>query len=127
MENNALHPSVIKYIDAYNNFDVDGMLAALHPEIQFKNVTGGEVTHTLNGIAAFKSQAESILPLFSERKQTIIEWHSSEERIKVLIDYIAILAADFPNGLKAGEQLQLKGKSIFRIQDNLIIAIEDIS
>jgi len=127
MENNALHPSVIKYIDAYNNFDVDGMLAALHPEIQFKNVTGGEVTHTLNGIAACKSQAESILPLFSERKQTIIEWHSSEERIKVLIDYIAILAADFPNGLKAGEQLQLKGKSIFRIQDNLIIAIEDIS
>jgi len=127
MENNALHPSVIKYIDAYNNFDVDGMLAALHPEIQFTNVTGGEVTHTLNGIAAFKSQAESILPLFSERKQTIIEWHSSEERIKVLIDYIAILAADFPNGLKAGEQLQLKGKSIFRIQDNLIIAIEDIS
>jgi len=127
MENNVLHPSIIKYIHAYNNYDVDGMLSALHPEIQFKNITAGEVTHTLNGIAAFKSQAESILPLFSERKQTIIEWHSSEEQIEVLIDYIAILNADFPNGLKAGEQLHLKGKSIFRIQDNLIIAIEDIS
>ena len=31
------------YIAAYNSFDIDGMLALVHPEVIFKNVAGGQV------------------------------------------------------------------------------------
>jgi len=127
MENNALHHTIKEYINAYNNFDVAGMLAVLHPEIQFKNRTAGEVTMTIDGLAAFKSQAESVLPFFTERKQTVTGVDDSNGQTEISIDYKAILAADLPNGLKAGEQLELQGKSIFRLKDGLIVFIEDIS
>ena len=127
MENNALHHLIKEYISAYNNFEVAGMLAVLHPEIQFKNITAGEVTMKIDGLAAFKSQAESVLPFFTERKQTITGVDNSNGQTEISIDYKAILATDLPNGLKAGEELDLKGKSVFRFQDGLIIGIDDIS
>ena len=127
MENNALHHTIKEYINAYNNFDVAGMLAVLHPEIQFKNRTAGEVTMTIDGLAAFKSQAESVLAFFTERKQTVTGVDDSNGQTEISIDYKAILAADLPNGLKAGEQLELQGKSIFRLKDGLIVFLEDIS
>ena len=41
-------PDVIRnYISAYNNFDIADMLACLSDDIEFKNITNGEVnTHT---------------------------------------------------------------------------------
>lgn len=38
-------------------------------------------------------------------------WSPSE--IEVIIE--GILAVDLPNGLKTGDKIQLKGKSVFRI------------
>jgi len=40
---------------------------------------------------------------------------------------MAIFANDMPSGEKAGDKLELKGKSVFRFKDDLIIVIEDIS
>lgn len=127
MENKAVHAAIERYINAYNNFDVEGMLTVLHPEIEFKNITAGEVTLCIQGLAAFKSQAETVLPFFSSRKQTITGVQNDDEQTEVLIAYNAILAIDLPNGLKAGQQLELNGKSIFKLNDDLIISIADIS
>ena len=41
------------YIAAYNSFDVEAMLAFIHPEVVFKNVAKGEVTATATGIDEF--------------------------------------------------------------------------
>jgi hypothetical protein len=30
-----------RYIEAYNSFDIDGMLSLLHPEVRFKNLSNG--------------------------------------------------------------------------------------
>ncbi|WP_367584473.1 hypothetical protein [Paenibacillus sp. FJAT-26967] len=45
----------------------------------------------------------------------------------MLIDYEGILAVDLPNGLKTGDNIQLKGKSVFRIEEGKISLIEDYS
>jgi hypothetical protein len=37
------------------------------------------------------------------------------------------LNMDFPNGLKKGNELILKGKSVFKFLDNKIIKLTDIS
>ncbi len=129
MEKQAQQQIIEKYIQAYNQFDVAGMLATLHPLIEFNNISGGEVTLTTKGIDAFEAQARQATQFFKQRKQTItaIQADASSQAIEVLIDYQGTPALDLPNGLKAGGTLELKGKSVFRFEDGLIISIADIS
>ncbi|TGE09774.1 nuclear transport factor 2 family protein [Hymenobacter fodinae] len=115
------------YIEAYNRLDVDGMLRHLHEEVVFRNVSNGEVNLTLTGKEAFRQQAQQALQYFTQREQRVTEWQVADSRVEVLLDYTAVAAMDFPNGLKAGDTLQLQGKSVFQFADGLIISIDDIS
>lgn len=116
-----------QYIQAYNQFDVPGMLTHLHPDVEFRNITNGEVTLSLKGKTAFGQQAEQATRYFTQRKQSIESIQFGDGQAEVLIDYEAILAVDLPNGMKTGDSLALQGKSVFRFQGQQIISMEDIS
>jgi len=115
------------YIKAYNNFDVDSMLADVDEYITFENISNGEADMTLAGIAAFKEQAQQAAMLFKSRQQTVTAIEHSIDHTEVNIAYYAVLAIDLPNGLKAGDELNLTGKSIFKFDGDKIISITDIS
>ena len=115
------------YIDAYNIFDVDGMIACLHPEVEFINIVRGETNLTLNGIDAFKAQAEQAAAMFRTRQQEILTIVYGDNHIEVDISYTGTLAVKFPNGLKAGDEIVLKGKSVFQFHDGLILKLVDMS
>ena len=125
--NEAKIEIVKKFIDAYNSMDVDKMLTYLHPEIEFKNRSNGEVNSHTFGINEFKEVANTSIGMFKEREQKIISYEEVNDTINVTISYHAILAVDLPNGLKAGESLDLEGKSEYVFKDNLIISIVDES
>jgi ketosteroid isomerase-like protein len=127
MESAASKKLVTAYIEAYNRFDVDGMLAPLHDEVVFKNISNGEATMTITGKEAFRHQAEQAIQYFSQREQRITNWQVAEDRVEVAIDYTAVAAVDFPNGTKPGDTLHLQGRSIFQFEDGRIVFIEDIS
>ncbi len=127
MEQQALQQRIEAYIKAYNEFDIEGMLATLHPAIEFKNTSNGEVTLTTKGLEAFNKHSQQATQFFKERKQTVTGISFADNQAEVSIDYHGILAIDLPNGIKAGDKLELKGKSIFRFDNNLIIYLEDIS
>jgi len=127
MEHAALKEAVTVYIEAYNRFDVDGMLAPLHEEVVFRNIANGEVSLTTTGKEDFRGQAEQATRYFSEREQRVIHWQLAGNRVKVAIDYCATVAMELPNGLKPGDTLRLQGKSVFQFGDGKIISIEDIS
>ena len=127
MEHAALKEAVTVYIEAYNRFDVDGMLAPLHEEVVFRNIANGEVSLTTTGKGDFRGQAEQATRYFSEREQRVTHWQLAGNRVKVAIDYCATVAMELPNGLKPGDTLRLQGKSVFRFDDGKIISIEDIS
>ena len=115
------------YIEAYNRFDVAGMLAPLHEDVVFRNVSNGEVNLTITGKADFRQQAEQATQYFSAREQHVTEWLMSGPRVEVSIDYFAVAAIELPNGLQPGDAVQLQGQSVFAIEDGWIISIEDIS
>ena len=127
MEHAALKEAVTVYIEAYNRFDVDGMLAPLHEEVVFQNIANGEVSLTTTGKGDFRGQAEQATRYFSEREQRVTHWQLVGNRVEVAIDYCATVAIELPNGLKPGDTLRLQGKSVFRFGDGKIISIEDIS
>jgi hypothetical protein len=119
---------VKNYIEAYNNFDISGMLADLAANVEFNNIVNGEVTLTLTGIEDFKTQAASAATFFTVRHQTITEIKAEERKVSVAIAYKAVLAKDLSDTLKKGDELILNGSSIFYFdQYQKIIRIDDIS
>ena len=127
METTEPKQLVAAYLEAYNRFDVDGMVAPLHDDVVFKNIADGEVNLTTTGKEAFRQQAEQATQYFSQRKQRVTDWQVVDTRIEAAIDYTGIAAVEFPNGMKPGDTLHLQGKSVFRFEDGKIISIEDIS
>lgn len=125
---NSNREKVVKnYIDGYNNFDIDKMFVDFDESIIFENIQNGEVNMTLSGISALKEQAEQAKSYFSNRQQTIKTFVHNDDETEIEIDYSAVLAMDFPNGLKKGEKLNLTGKSIFKFSDNKVVKLTDIS
>lgn len=127
MTKEAQQQIISQYIDAYNSFNVPGMLRDLHPDIKFENVSNGEVTLTTTGIDALKSQAEAATAYFSSRRQTVTSWQFEKNIVRVEIAYAAILAQDFPNGMKLGDRLDLTGQSEFEFSGEKIVRITDRS
>lgn len=125
---NDLHKSIVQnYIGAYNQFDIDGMVKDMHPNVIFENVANEVVALKTEGVEAFRKQAESAVGFFSEREQRITSWSSQYDVVSIDIAYKATLNVDLPNGMNAGDIMELKGKSVFTFMENQIIMIQDIS
>ena len=116
-----------QYISAYNTFDLDYMMSLLHPEIEFENVSDGEIDAKATGIDEFRAIAEQANELFKSRQQTITRCDLSQNEASVEIGYEAVLAKDLPNGMKSGSTINLNGRSQFSFKDGKIFRIIDIS
>jgi hypothetical protein len=103
------------YMDGYNAFDVDKMVADFDDRIIFLNIQDGAITLSLEGVEAFRLQAEIAKSYFTTRQQTIRSFTHTNDTTEVALEYKAVLATDFPNGMKQGQELQLNGKSVFSL------------
>lgn len=119
---------IFRYLDAYNKMEVENMIADFSDDIIFQNVMNGEKTMELQGIEEFKKQAIEALSYFSEREQSIETMTHSHSSTEIVINYRTIAAMDFPNGLKKGDEITLKGKSNFEFsEDGKISKLTNIS
>lgn len=119
---------ITSYVKAYNAKDVSAMLANLAENMVFENQSNGEITMRLEGLEAFRQQAEEAKTLFTEREQTITGFqHSDDDQTEITISYKATLAKDLPNGMKKGDVLELSGKSVFTFSGNKIVKLEDLA
>ena len=115
------------YIEAYNTKNISGMLDLLDDQIVFENVsTTSGITNTTSK-NEFQELALQSVNYFTERKQIVRFLVTSSDSAAVEIDYLATLAQDFPNGLKAGQQIQLRGVSIFESKNGKFTRISDYS
>ncbi len=117
---------VERYVDAYNRFDVEGMMADMDNDVHFENVSNGEVTHAVTGLAELRALALQAVGFFSERNEQIRDIRAEESKVEIRVSYRATLAKDLW-GMKAGHTLELKGTSVFTFKDNKIIGLKDIS
>ncbi len=115
------------YLKSYNTFDVEGMLKDLDEAIVFENYSGNERTHSISGVKAFEQQAIEAKSYFSSREQVVSKWSFEGNTVTIDINYHAVLAIDFPNGMKAGDTLDMKGQSVFTFNKTKIIKIVDRS
>ena len=116
-----------QFIDAYNRFDVDGMLALLTPDVLFENVSDGQVTAATSGVDEFRQLAEQSKALFSERKQTLMALEFRPASVLASITWRGAFAIDVPNGPMAGTVIELEGESEFEFAGERINRIVDRS
>lgn len=115
------------YIDAYNKLNVNDMMEPLHDDIEFINISGGEISTKTKGKEELQKLAEQSVKYFTARNQNIVNSETSEDKIIIDVDYEAVMAVDLPNGIKAGEKFNLKGRSEFTFFENKIKSITDLS
>jgi ketosteroid isomerase-like protein len=127
MDENVKRSLIENYIAAYNSFDIDGMMAVLHSDIEFKNVSSGEVNVTASGVKEFRQLAEYSKELFRSRRQTVISSWSNPDQTTIEVAFEGTLAFGLQNGMKAGETLRLNGRSEFTFRDEKICRIIDVS
>jgi hypothetical protein len=127
MKQEEIKEFIYRYIDAYNSFDIDAMMERLAPDIQFENVSRGEVNAKTSGKAEFEVLARQSARLFSHRKQMVKTIRIERDNAFVEIEFEGILAQDMPNGLKAGQRLTLQGTSEFVFKNGFISSIVDRS
>lgn len=116
-----------RYIAAYNRFDIEGMLACIHPEVVFQNIAGGRINAEAVGIEPFRELAVQSRALFSSRRQTISNILFMDDITTVDISFEAVAAANLPNGIKAGQVLKLNGHSEFQFKEGKLCRITDYS
>lgn len=115
------------YIKAYNSFDIDWMLLQMHEEVSFQNISDGQVNLSTHGIFELREAAEQAKTIFKSRRQTVTNYQYSGDTATIEIDYVGELVSDIPNGPKAGDTINLKGKSEFVFKDGSIVKLTDIS
>ena len=116
-----------RFIAAYNQFDVDGMIAELAPEIRFENYSGDALTVATDGIEQFRELAERSKAMFSEREQRIVSISGNDHAAIVDIAYRGRLAIDVPDGPTAGTVIELRGRSEYSFAGGRITKIVDRS
>jgi len=116
-----------RYVAAYNQYDVEGMLAVMHPEVEFRNVAAGEVTVASHGREEFRAIAERAATLVASRRQTVREYGDDGVQAWITVDYDGVLAADLGPELPAGTTLRLSGRSTFSFRDGWIVQLVDES
>jgi len=99
----------------------------VHQDIAFRNFSANQINASAKGITELRRLAEQSKALFASRRQTITAFSAVDDSASVEIKFEAILAADLPNGMKAGDALHLTGRSEFRFKDGKLYRIDDYS
>lgn len=118
---------VEQYIAFYNSFNIDAMMELFTDDCIFQDVNNSRGISECKGKDELRNVAHQSAQIFSHRQQIVLNWVIDENKIAVEIDYAATLALDLPNGLKKGDEISLKGVSIYEFRDGQIKRLIDFS
>ena len=129
MQSEIKRELIVSYLQAYNCFDLDGMIKTLSNDIEFENIRKGKLESASKGIPAFSELVSKAALVFSNRSQTILALEEKEQNICIDVEYEATLASDLymmEEGLKKGDTLTLNSRCEFSFDDEKICRIRDI-
>jgi len=129
MQNEMKRDLNVRYLQAYNCFDLEGMVNTLSDEVEIENVRKGKLESASKGIPAFSELTGKAALVFSYRKQTILELEEDADSICINVDYEATLATDLymnEADYKQGDTLKLNSRSEFTFAHDKISRIRDI-
>jgi hypothetical protein len=113
------------YIDAYNRFDIEGMLVTLADDVRFEHHVAGELAVATDGKADFEKLARVGAALFASREQRLLGLRDEGDSVIATIGFHGEIAEDIPEGPGAGTIIDMQGTSEFGFVDNRISRVID--
>jgi hypothetical protein len=113
------------YIDAYNRFDIEGMLVTLADDVRFEHHVAGELAVATDGKADFEKLARVGAALFASREQRLLGLRDEGDSVIATIEFHGEIAEDIPEGPGAGTIIDMQGTSEFGFVDNRISRVID--
>jgi len=113
------------YIDAYNRFDIEGMLAVLSDDVRFEHHSGGEVSVATDGKADLEKLARVGAAMFASRHQSLLSLEASGDTVFATIAFRGEIADDIPDGPRAGTVIEMQGSSEFVFSGGKICRVID--
>ncbi|NID17224.1 nuclear transport factor 2 family protein [Luteibacter yeojuensis] len=129
MTNPAIDPArqalIEAYIDAYNRFDIEGMLATLSDDVRFEHHSGDEVSVATDGKADLEKLARVGAAMFASRHQSVVALVEEGDTVAATIDFHGEIAEDIPDGPRAGTVVEMRGSSEFAFSGGRICRVVD--
>lgn len=117
----ALKTLVQKYVDAFNNNNINLMLSLIDDNVKFESISNSTGSTAINGRLQLAQVVQQSLGYFEERTQTINSWTIDKNRVAIEVTIHCKLAKSIPGGAEAGEKLVLNGASFFTIKKGKIL------
>ena len=114
------------YLRAYNDRDVDAMLACVSDDIVFENVSNSAPSLLIEGRTAFADLARGAAEAFISRRQSVRNCVIASGKVALEVDWEGTPRADMGK-LRAGVQVSIRGASFFVIDGDRIGRITDLS
>lgn len=123
-----MHEDIInRYIQSYNDRDIEGMLDCVVEDVVFENISNASQSMRLEGRDQMGEVARLSGNAFSYRRQRLINLIIGEGKAAAEIEFEGKAAVDLPNGVKAGETIKIRGASFFEFRGRLLCRIADYS
>lgn len=123
-----MHEDIInRYIQSYNDRDIEGMLDCVTEDVVFENISNASQSMRLEGRDQMGEVARLSGNAFSYRRQRMINLIIGEGKASAEIEFEGKAAVDLPNGVRAGETVKIRGASFFEFRGRLLSRIADYS
>lgn len=116
---------ISKYIDAYNERDIDRMLECVTADVIFENISNTGQSMSFEGREAMAEIVRLSGNAFSYRRQKLVRLIQSGDLASAEVLFEAKAAVDLPTGARAGDMIKLRGASFFELRDGLLCRIAD--
>lgn len=105
--------------DAFNGFDLEGVVDALHQDCSYRVIAAGQVVASAEGHDAIRAMLFHEGKHSSSRKKTVMEMFVRGERLMLEIRYSRVLAIA-EHDLKVGDIESMDGIAEVAFRDRLI-------
>lgn len=116
---------ISKYIDAYNERDIDRVLECVTADVIFENISNTGQSMSFEGREAMAEIVRLSGNAFSYRRQKLVRLIQSGNLASAEVLFEAKAAVDLPTGARAGDMIKLRGASFFELRDGLLCRIAD--
>ena len=118
---------VERYIHRNNENDVEGVMECCADDIVFESVVNPNNTVQLVGKAQVREVLAGAMLAFTNRKHQIASLMADGDRAAAETVFTGTAQAELGDGVNPGDQVTIRGATIFEMRDGLITRICDYS
>lgn len=118
---------VERYVTLSNHDDIDGVLACCADNVMFETVMNPRGSMRLQGKDQVREVLAGTMTAFKDRSHRLASIIVQDNRVAAETVFTGTALADLGDGVKLGDQVAIRGSTIFEIENDLIARITDYS